>query len=61
MRTLLRSRVSRGHGHEDKVVRLGPLGGVLVLAEELDQVRLKADLAEAGGGFGGGDVEQAAV
>lgn len=44
---------------EYEVVRLGPLGGVLVLAEEPDQLRLKDDLADAGGGLGCGDVEQA--
>jgi hypothetical protein len=42
---------------EHEVVWLGPLGGVVVLAKELHQLWLQDDLADAGGGLGGGDVE----
>lgn len=44
---------------EREVVRLGPLGGVLVFAEELHQLRLQGDLTDAGGSLGGDDAEQA--
>ena len=60
MRTLLRSRglLADATG-EDEVVGLAPLRRHLVLAEELHQLGVEDDLANASGGLGDGDVEQA--